>query len=202
MSVSMRLAVTVVNHVVRRSIHDDCEKNRIESEERLLSLEVRDEIIKRLEPSGTTEETRECENQREIDYKCNQYGFQFNFSHLLYHSAMFFAEAPACHHPEGTLPPLEGPCCARRTLCCHQLRRPLLRSRYWNYYTCLRCIVWDKDRATPSRLELKCVLTVAKSGSLKLVHCCLDFPHRVKSGEFITCFLFQVAKRLVFRDLV
>ena len=183
----MRLTiVAVVIHVVRRSVHDDCEKNRVKSEERLLSFEVRDEIIKRLEPSGIREETRECENQREIDYKCNQYGFQFNLRHLLYHSAMFFAEAPACHHPEGTLPPLKCPCCACGTLCCHLL---LHYCGCWNWYKRLRCIVWDKDRATPSRLELKCVLAVAESGSLKLAHCCLDFPHRLKSGEFITYFL-------------
>jgi hypothetical protein len=41
---------------------------------------------------------------------------------------MFFAKAPACHHPESTLPPLKGPCCARRSLCCHRPSRLLLRS--------------------------------------------------------------------------
>ena len=192
MTVAMRLTITIVNHVVGCSVHDNRQKHCVESEERLLSLEERDKIIKRFEPGGTTEETRKCENQREIDYKCNKYGFEFNFSHLLYHSAMFFAKAPACHHPERALPPLERPCCARRALCCHRPRRLLLRRhRRWNCYRRRRCIVWEKDSATPSRLEIEGVLTEAESGSLKLVHCCFGCLNhtREKSGELITLFL-------------
>jgi hypothetical protein len=97
---------------------------------------------------------------------------------------MFFAKAPACHHPERALAPLECPCCARRPLCCYH---HLLLRRHWNYYRCRRRVVWKKDRATPSRLEVKGVLAEAESGSLKFVHFCFDTP-RAKSGEFITCF--------------
>ena len=84
----------VMDHVIRRSVHDNGQQHCIEPEKRLLSLEERDEIIKRLESGRGAEETRKGENQCEIDYKGNKYGFEFNLRHLYTIELCFLQKHP------------------------------------------------------------------------------------------------------------